>query len=43
MAPQRLPAGRNARELAQACGIDPDGLAATDATWNHHARSGVDP
>jgi succinate dehydrogenase/fumarate reductase flavoprotein subunit len=35
--------GRNARELAQACGIDPDGLAATIATWNHHARSGVDP
>lgn len=35
--------GRNARELAAACGIDPAGLAATIDDWNHHARSGMDP
>jgi succinate dehydrogenase/fumarate reductase flavoprotein subunit len=34
--------GRNARELAQACGIDPVGLAATIDGWNRQARSGVD-
>ncbi|HZV09721.1 MAG TPA: FAD-binding protein, partial [Novosphingobium sp.] len=35
--------GRSLRELAEACGIDPDGLAATIAAWNAQARSGSDP
>jgi succinate dehydrogenase/fumarate reductase flavoprotein subunit len=35
--------GRNARELAEACGIDPIGLATTIDAWNEPARSGMDP
>jgi succinate dehydrogenase/fumarate reductase flavoprotein subunit len=31
------------RALAQACGIDPDGLCKTLAAWNHHAAHGQDP
>lgn len=31
------------RDLAKACGIDPDSLAETVATWNEHARRGEDP
>lgn len=38
-----LKTGRTVRELAQACGIDPDGLEATITTFNDHARQGEDP
>lgn len=31
------------KQLAEACGIDPVGLAHTVAEYNHHARSGDDP
>ena len=34
---------RTIEELAAACGIDPDGLAATIAAYNPHARRGEDP
>lgn len=35
--------GRTIAELAQACGIDPDGLERTIADYNQHARKGEDP
>lgn len=35
--------GRTLAELAQECGIDPDGLAATVADYNRHAARGEDP
>lgn len=35
--------GRTLAELAQRCGIDPDGLGATVAAFNEHARRGEDP
>ena len=38
-----LKKGRTLAELARACGIDPDGLTATVAEFNRHARRGVDP
>lgn len=38
-----LKRGRTLRDLARACGIDPEGLKATVAAWNHHARHGRDP
>ena len=38
-----LKKGRTLEELAQACGIDPAGLAATVAEFNRHARRGEDP
>lgn len=31
------------RELAEKCGIDPQGLEQTISNWNHHARQGHDP
>lgn len=38
-----LKRGRTLRELAEACGIDPDRLEATVAEFNDHARLGEDP
>jgi succinate dehydrogenase/fumarate reductase flavoprotein subunit len=38
-----LKAGSTVEELARNCGIDPDGLAATVAEYNHHAARGEDP
>jgi succinate dehydrogenase/fumarate reductase flavoprotein subunit len=38
-----LKKGRTIEELATACGIDPDGLAATVAEFNRNARRGEDP
>lgn len=38
-----LKRGRTLEALAQACGIDPAGLAATVADYNRHARHGEDP
>lgn len=38
-----LKKGRTIEELAEACGIDPQGLAATVAAFNDNARKGVDP
>ena len=38
-----LKTGRTIRELAQACGIDADGLERTIADYNSHARRGEDP
>lgn len=35
--------GRTPAELARACGIDAEGLAATLAGWNRHAARGEDP
>ncbi|KGJ02750.1 FAD-binding dehydrogenase [Paracoccus halophilus] len=35
--------GKTPRDLAQACGIDPDGLERTLAEWNRHAVRGEDP
>ncbi len=35
--------GRTITELAQNCGIDPDGLERTVADYNFHARKGEDP
>jgi succinate dehydrogenase/fumarate reductase flavoprotein subunit len=35
--------GRSIGELAQACGIDPSGLAATVKAWNAGAEHGEDP
>jgi succinate dehydrogenase/fumarate reductase flavoprotein subunit len=38
-----LKKGNTLEELAAACGIDPQGLAATVAEFNDNARNGVDP
>ncbi|AZD31963.1 FAD-dependent oxidoreductase [Pseudomonas chlororaphis] len=38
-----LKRGESIEELAQACGIDADGLRATLAEYNRHARQGQDP
>lgn len=38
-----LKSGTTPEVLAEACGIDPAGLAATLATYNHHAAHGEDP
>lgn len=38
-----LVTGRTLRELAEKCGIDPDGLESTVAEFNADARRGVDP
>lgn len=38
-----LQRGRSIEELAQRCGIDPQGLAATVNRYNQHARQGTDP
>lgn len=38
-----LKTGRTPADLARACGIDPDGLAATLADWNRYATDGEDP
>jgi succinate dehydrogenase/fumarate reductase flavoprotein subunit len=38
-----LKKGNTLEELAAACGIDPQGLAATVAEFNDNARKGVDP
>lgn len=38
-----LKRGRTLAELAQECGIDPDGLEKTVAAYNEHARHGEDP
>lgn len=38
-----LARGRTLDELARRCGIDPEGLARTVATFNAHAREGQDP
>lgn len=38
-----LRTGNSIEELAQACGIDPAGLAATVTEYNRHARMGEDP
>jgi succinate dehydrogenase/fumarate reductase flavoprotein subunit len=38
-----LKRGRTLRELAEVCGIDPDGLEATVARYNVAARTGDDP
>lgn len=38
-----LKSGTTPEALAEACGIDPSGLAATLATYNHHAAHGEDP
>ena len=35
--------GRTIAELAQACGINPEGLEQTVAEYNRHARKGEDP
>lgn len=39
----RLKKAATLRELAEQCGIDPDGLAETVDHFNEHARRGVDP
>lgn len=38
-----LKRGSTLEQLAKACGIDPAGLSATVAEYNHHARLGQDP
>jgi len=38
-----LARGATPRELAQCCGIDPDGFEQTLARFNEHARTGHDP
>src|SRR3954468_19627056 len=38
-----LKRGQTILKLAQACGIDPDGLARTVEAYNRHARNGEDP
>ncbi|WP_051423191.1 FAD-dependent oxidoreductase [Arthrobacter sp. MA-N2] len=38
-----LKKGNTLEELAAACGIDPQGLAATVAEFNDNARKGIDP
>jgi len=38
-----LKRGSSLEQLAKACGIDPAGLSATVADYNHHARLGQDP
>ncbi|NVM94276.1 FAD-dependent oxidoreductase [Arthrobacter wenxiniae] len=38
-----LKKGKTLEELAAACGIDPQGLAATVAEFNRNARKGIDP
>lgn len=38
-----LQTGNTLAELAQKCGIDPQGLEATIAEYNQHARKGEDP
>ncbi|MNF82268.1 3-oxosteroid 1-dehydrogenase [compost metagenome] len=38
-----LKTGNTIEELAQACGIDPNGLRSTVADYNQHARNGEDP
>ena len=38
-----LKRGQTIPKLAQACGIDPDGLARTVEAYNRHARDGEDP
>ncbi|MFC3283340.1 FAD-dependent oxidoreductase [Litchfieldella rifensis] len=38
-----LKVGRTVEELAQSCGIDPDGLKRTIETYNVHALRGEDP
>ncbi|MBZ9781281.1 FAD-dependent oxidoreductase [Pseudomonas sp. REP124] len=38
-----LKTGKTLEELAQACGIDPQGLSATVTDYNRHARHGEDP
>jgi len=38
-----LKRGGSLEQLAKACGIDPAGLSATVADYNHHARLGQDP
>jgi succinate dehydrogenase/fumarate reductase flavoprotein subunit len=38
-----LKRGRSIAELAQACGIDADGLERTVNDFNHHAQRGFDP
>lgn len=38
-----LKKGKTLEELAAACGIDPQGLAATVADFNRNARKGIDP
>ena len=38
-----LKRGQTIPKLAQACGIDPDGLARTVEAYNRHARNGEDP
>lgn len=38
-----LKRGESLEALAQACGIDPQGLAASVAEYNRHARTGEDP
>ncbi|MFQ6573060.1 FAD-dependent oxidoreductase [Pseudomonas sp. UM16] len=38
-----LKTGNSIEALAQACGIDPQGLSATLAEYNRHARNGEDP
>ncbi len=38
-----LKTGDSIEALARACGIDPEGLVATVAEYNHHARNGEDP
>ena len=35
--------GSTPRELAQVCGIDPNGLERTLSEWNQHAPAGCDP
>ena len=41
--PRWLAKGETVRELAEAIGLDPDGLAETIARFNTHAAQGVDP
>ena len=38
-----LKQGKTIEDLARACGIDPDGLAATVSDYNIHAAQGLDP
>lgn len=38
-----LKTGKSIPELAQVCGIDPNGLAQTVEDWNRHAATGDDP
>lgn len=38
-----LKKGNTLKELAAACGIDPQGLADTVASFNNNARKGIDP